>query len=79
MRLKYKQKIVEYFGMQLVVPEWVKWLAVDGDGELYGYECEPDNLVDEPWDEWYTEEGKCYRITEVVLEEHWSETLVELF
>ncbi|HAG6100140.1 TPA: hypothetical protein HFC97_003080 [Escherichia coli] len=32
MRVKDEQKTVEYFGMQIVVPEWVKWLAVDGDG-----------------------------------------------
>lgn len=34
MRVKDEQKTVEYFGMQIVVPEWVKWLAVDGNGKL---------------------------------------------
>lgn len=79
MRLKHKQKIVEYFGMQIIVPEWVKWLAVDEDGELYGYECEPDISVNEGWDEWYSEEGKSRWIADVILEEHWSQTLVEIF
>lgn len=80
MRVKDEQKTVEYFGMQIVVPEWVKWLAVDGDGKLFGYECEPDILVNEDWDEWYSQEGKCRCITEVILEEeHWSQTLMELF
>lgn len=32
---------VDYFGLLLVVPKNIKYLAVDGDGTLCGYEDKP--------------------------------------
>jgi len=41
-------KIVEAYGLMFGVPDWVRWLAVDSGGELFGYGIEPsvhyDNL-----------------------------------
>lgn len=47
MRVGDGEKVVNYFGTQVIVPAWVNWLAVDKCEELYAYENEPyvDNLM----------------------------------
>lgn len=34
-------KKIDYFGNILEVPEWVKWVAADACGDVYGYTAEP--------------------------------------
>ena len=34
-------KIVTFEGKQYEVPEWVNWVARDGNGDGYGYEEKP--------------------------------------
>lgn len=44
MKLKITQemKTVTYFGNDLLVPNWVKFIATDEDGEVCGYSHEPE-------------------------------------
>lgn len=35
-------KIVDYFGIELCVPDWVEFIATDRCGAVYGYEMEPE-------------------------------------
>lgn len=37
----FKTKEVNYFNNKLTVPEWVNYISIDDDGDLYGYEDKP--------------------------------------
>lgn len=41
--MKLNLKTVTYFGREVTVPTFVNWLAVDSDGQLFGYEVEPQS------------------------------------
>lgn len=79
MRVGDGEKVVNYFGTQVIVPAWVNWLAVDHNGALYGYECKPERLEGGSLHVWHSGVGKTSYIMELILEKDWSETLVELF
>ena len=34
-------KVFNYNGIVITAPGWVRWVAVDMDGSLYGYDIEP--------------------------------------
>lgn len=37
----YNTKIAFYLGSLFTVPNWVNYMTIDGDDEVYGYENEP--------------------------------------
>lgn len=45
-------KTIKYFGIVISVPEEVLYVAVDEDGEVYGYEIEPHYNI-HSWDAYY--------------------------
>lgn len=42
-------KTIEYKGNKYTVPTWVKWVATDKDGSIYGYENKPEVCVVDWW------------------------------
>lgn len=79
MRVGDGEKVVNYFGTQVVVPTWVNWLAVDKCEDLYAYEKEP--YIDEcdDYDKWYEDTGKSVYIGEFPFEEGcWVNSLVNV-
>lgn len=52
-------KLVDYLGQCLEVPEYTTHIAVDSDGELWAYDNEPDNpIVSSSGVGWWCEECK---------------------
>lgn len=79
MRVGDGEKVVNYFGTQVIVPAWVNWLAVDECEELYAYENEP--YIDEcdDYDKWYEDTGKSIFIGKFPFEEGcWVNSLVNV-
>lgn len=67
-------KRVTYFGIELEVPEWARYLATDKDGETFAFKTEPE-IQKSPF--WIGE--PCRMICTVdLLEMDWEDTLVEL-
>ena len=60
-KVRYKElikKVTLPSGEQIFVFKSVKWLAVDGDGELFGFQTKPKwNKFQKTWDtrKWYNE------------------------
>lgn len=72
-------KIVNYFGEQFTVPEWVKYLAMDKCGNLFGYESKPFLAEDVNMyliNGYLNREGKY--IARIVYDGDWKESLVEV-
>lgn len=79
MRVGEGEKIVNYFGTQVIVPAWVNWLAVDECEDLYAYENKP--YIDEcdDYDKWYEDTGKSIFIGKFPFEEGcWVNSLVNV-
>ena len=77
MRVGDGEKIVNYFGTQVVVPAWANWLAVDKCELLYAYENEP-YILDE-YDKWFNMTGKLTFIGKFPFEEGcWVNSLVNV-
>lgn len=36
--------------VEIVIPDWVNWIAVDKDGSVWGYETEPRAIQFGQWD-----------------------------
>lgn len=76
MRVGDGEKVVNYFGTQVIVPAWVNWLAVDKCEELYAYENEPYVDKSDDCDRWYEDTGKSIFIGEFPFEEgRWVNSL----
>lgn len=76
MRFKHGQKRVLYNGLDIMVPDWARFVAVDLDGEVSAFENKP---TDSPsGDMWIPGEGRWTRLFEVEFTEgeDWTETLV---
>lgn len=41
--------ICDYYGAELVIPEWVQFIAMDSDGSVWGYEEQPEAVMDDEW------------------------------
>ena len=41
LELTYGWKKVTYFGHELIVPEWVNWIAIDGSRMVHGHSSRP--------------------------------------
>lgn len=73
MKLINGQKQVEYFGLTLYVPDWVKWIATDANGEVFAY-----SKILNQWGDMFDGNDPKY-ITQVDLEGmDWRETLMEV-
>lgn len=53
-----KTKTVDYFGLQLIVPHSINFIATDSDGEIYGFKNEPSAIGywepdDDDGQDWY--------------------------
>lgn len=72
-------KEVEYFGNKLDVPEWVRWLATDQDGTVYGFEYEPTLMdIETKWTSYWEDDNFC-EMAEVDLEGmDYKQTLVKV-
>ena len=46
-------KTIEFQGAEYQVQDWVNWVAMDDDGELYGYENKPYKTDGE----WFPQKG----------------------
>ena len=65
-------------------PEWVKWVAIDFDGELWGYSHKPHVSIEDA--EWLPTESNVHNREEWTIKDFpeipedidWKETLVEL-
>ena len=67
-------KKVNYFGIDLVVPRWTKYLATDKNGEITAYNSKP-KLDKTSW----VFVGRFCFVTDVDLEgQDWRETLMEV-
>jgi hypothetical protein len=76
MKLLGGQKKVIYFGIELMVPDYTKYLAVDEDGRLHGYK---GDVVYIGGIEFYGSYSDDFFIGIVDLEGmNWKETLVEV-
>lgn len=49
------EKTVTYRGAKYLVPEWVNYIAEDSDGDIYGYEFEPNR----GYNGWTVSVGRC--------------------
>ncbi|WPJ68543.1 hypothetical protein OMDBNIEC_00057 [Salmonella phage STP-SP5] len=76
MRFKYGQKRVLYHGMDIMVPQWANYVAVDQDGEASAFEHAPVH-GDEMW---VPSDGEWVRLFEVEFDygEDWRESLVRV-
>lgn len=52
-------KTITYRGEQYEVEDWVNFVAMDIDGDIYGYETKPENGLS---DEWLNTGGKVFWI-----------------
>ncbi len=75
----YFWKSVEYFGYNLVVPGWTKYMACDEDGSLYAYSgnVQPEGEAEDG--NWWYGADNFEKIAIFCLEGvNWKETLVEV-
>lgn len=73
------EKVVSYFGTQVIVPAWANWLAVDKCEELYAYENEPHIPEGDDYNKWYDKSGKFTYIGDFPFEEgRWVNSLVNV-
>jgi hypothetical protein len=56
----------------IIIPDWVRWLAQDKDGSLWGYSAEP-HLHDSGWYE--NEVGDCQRLGRQTVTGDWRKSL----
>ena len=42
-------KTIKYHGKQYEVEDWVNFVAMDADGDIYGYEHEPHIHLSDQW------------------------------
>lgn len=79
MRVGVGEKVVNYFGTQVIVPAWANWLAVDKCEELYAYQNEPYVDKSDDRDRWYAETGNLVYIGDFPFEEgRWLNSLVNV-
>lgn len=65
-------KTVNYRGKQYTVPDWVKFIATDLNGSIFGYEMKPTmDLVSEGY---VATKGRVYRLRWP----EWQDTLQEI-
>ena len=75
LELTYGWKKVTYFGHELVVPEWVNWIAIDGSRMVYGYRSRPLHL-NMRW--WCMGESSLLLAALIPVGLDWRETLREV-
>lgn len=70
------------YGMQLEIPEWAKYLAIDEDGEIFCFNQKPSTTLADAesfggiWD---ADKGENVILGRVALEDtDWKETLLEI-
>lgn len=72
--VKYK-KLITYFGVELQVPNWTKWVATDADGELVAFANKPLYT----FNHWYSEIDKVLTLKESVnYDGDWRKSLREV-
>ena len=68
-------KTVNYRGKQYTVPDWVKFIATDLNGSIFGYEMKP--AIDEKEDFFEMTAGRTICLGWPTIEE-WRDTLQEV-
>ena len=65
-------KNIVYMGQEYEVEDWVNYVAMDEDGEIWGYESEPEEL-----DRWFSkrERSICLNTPEKYI---WQNTLQKI-
>jgi hypothetical protein len=77
MKLLKELKPVTYFGINLLVPQWTKFIATDQDGLIYAYEGRPVTGLFYDWVNEYGDNAE--HIERADLEGmDWKQTLVEV-
>ena len=78
LQIKQTQRIIDYYGAVIVLPDGVNYVAMDLDGQIYGFEEEPM----EGFDAWITEYHYHNAIHLTTVENpdgiHWADTLMEI-
>lgn len=73
MKFIEEQKKIQYFGIELVIPANIKYIATDESGYIYAYTCKP---IEEEM-QWFALNGDIVELCIVDLEGvDWKETLV---
>lgn len=71
-------KTVVYLGHLFTVPNWINYMAIDGNGNVNGYDVEP-YIVDENYDFWSYSNGDFECVGFYEYEGNWKESLREVF
>ena len=66
-----EMKSIQYQGRQYSVPIWVKFVATDESGSIYGYEFEPYKSKSA----WLGSEGRLFLVTR---DKEWDSSLAEV-
>lgn len=78
MHFKHGQKRVDYLGLDIMVPDWAKFVAADEDGEVSAFEQRPTKGLSARM--WVPEDGRWSRLFEVEFAEgeSWENSLQEV-
>ncbi|WP_133812546.1 hypothetical protein [Photorhabdus tasmaniensis] len=79
MSVKENNKLVVYFGIEILVPHWVEYLAADEFGDVYGFSHLPkiNNIISA----WHLSPflGRTIELMSILFEdERWEDSLVKL-
>lgn len=70
--------VVDYFGMQIIVPKYYRYLAVDSDGSLFAHRQKPELFPLDKTARWFSGFSDTF-LGDVDLEGmDWRETLKEV-
>ena len=78
-----KVRTITYFGIEFVVPLWVRFIATNQNGAVAAYNWAPKSDHPERRNMWtiepYSKEAKCEHIADVELGDiKWTETLMSI-
>ena len=69
-------KRIVCYGFDYIVPKDIKYVAVDSDGTIMGYELEP--MIPADADYWLSTYTEAFDLGAVRFEGNWKESLVEV-
>ena len=75
--------IRDYYGSELAIPEWVKFIAMGKDGRVRAYEAQPETVEGGGYDGTWSTRGRGYAFiigwrSENVAEKEWRNSLREV-
>ena len=61
--------------VEIEVPDWVNWMAVDENGNVYGYSCKPKIYIEDGY--WHCMKGTSERLYNGKSPKNWKEELYQ--